>query len=116
MGIAWGRQENLEHYIAQMGYRKGSEAVVREEDKIVKNVMVHGFFMGDSEDPYLMAAFPISEWEKTDQAQYLMKHALDKPVYHCEVDHERMGYRVKIYADLREEDLTYYFLKFPRKD
>jgi hypothetical protein len=98
-----------------MGYRQGTTAMVREEDKTVKNVMVHGFFMGDSEDPYLMAAFPISEWEKSEQGQYVMERAIEQPTFFCDLSPERFGYKVSIYAYLKDEDLTFYFLKFPQK-
>lgn len=121
MGITRGRQENLEHHIAQMGYGKGQETMVKtkhyiEVDKVrtAKATRVHDFFLGDSDDPYLMAAFPLSEWEKSEQGRYVLEHAVEQPTFFCDVDHERLGYRVSIYAYLKEEDLTFYFLKFPR--
>jgi hypothetical protein len=122
LGITRRRQTNTEHYIAQMGYGKGQETMVRtkhyiEVDKVktAKVTLVHSFNMGDSEDPYLMAVFPLSDWEKTEQGQYVLEHAVEKPTFFCDVDHERLGYRVNIYAYLKEEDLTFYFLKFPQK-
>jgi hypothetical protein len=105
-----------------MGYRKGSETMVKmknyiEVDKFrtAKATLVHSFNMGDVEDPYLMAAFPLHDWEKSEQGQYVMKNAVEQPTFVCDVDHERMGYRVNIYAYLKEEDLTFYFLKFPKE-
>jgi hypothetical protein len=122
LGIARGRQTNTEYYIAQMGYRKGSETMVKMKNYIevykvrtAKATLVHSFNMGDVEDPYLMAAFPLHDWEKSEQGQYVMEHAVEQPTFVCDVDHERMGYRVNIYAYLKEEDLTFYFLKFPKE-
>jgi hypothetical protein len=122
LGIAWGRQTNTEHYIAQMGYRKGQETMVRtkhyiEVDKVrtAKATLVHSFNMGDSDDPYLMAAFPLTEWEKSEQGRYVMEHAVEQPTFFCDLSPERLGYRVSIYAYLKEEDLTYYYLKYPNK-
>lgn len=122
MGNTWGRQTDLEHYIAQMGYGKGQETMVKtkhyiEVDKVrtAKATRVHDFFLGDSDDPYLMAAFPLSAWEKSEQGQYVMERAIEQPVFFCDQDPARFGYRVSIYAYLKEEDLTYYYLKYPNK-
>ena len=138
MGIAWGRQEKLEHYIATMGYRKGKTPMVKTKQFLdkkdfdifadrdpdiptvkiseAKRWIVHSMFIGDSEDPYIAAAAPLYDWERTEQGQYIMEKAIEQPEFRCEIDHARMGYNVVIYAYLKDVDMTYYFLKYPNKD
>jgi len=36
------------------------------------------------------------------------------PTYHIEIDHEHMGYKVSILADIDEEFMTYFYLRWPR--
>jgi hypothetical protein len=68
-------------------------------------------FMGDCEDPYLMAAFPLKDWENSEQGQQVMSMAVEKPVFYVEIDPARMGYKIKIYAKFTEEDAVLYLVK-----
>ena len=77
-----------------------------------RGVLVKELRMGDVEDPYLYAAFPISEWEKTEEAKYVKEHSTEQLVFYCDVDPLYMGFVVRIYADLEGEALTYYRLKY----
>lgn len=85
------------------------------ESYVVVNKKVHSFFIGDCEDPYLMAGFPLAEWEKTDAGRFVKEHAIEQPVFYCEQNFARMGYNVAIYARLKPADLTFYFLKYHDK-
>ena len=39
-------------------------------------MIVHHFPLGDVGDPYIYAALPISEFEKTEKGQWVMEHAI----------------------------------------
>jgi len=79
---------------------------------MVIKTCLHTFRMGDVEDPYLYAAFPISEWQQTEYGQWVMKHAVEEPVFFCDPDPVSMGYRVSIMGELEEKDYTFFKLKW----
>ena len=78
----------------------------------MQKVVFHTFTMGDVEDPYLYAAFPISEWQKTEHGRWVMEHAVGEPVFWCRADPNSYGFRVAITGELEEKDLTYFNLKW----
>jgi hypothetical protein len=79
---------------------------------MVVETCLHTFSMGDVEDPYLYAAFPISEWQKTEHGQWVMKHALEEPVFFCNADLNSFGFRVTVMGKLEEKDYTFFKLKW----
>ena len=68
--------------------------------------------MGDVEDPYLYAGFPIHEWQQTDHGKWVMEHAQGEIVFHCRPCPETYGYRVVITGELEEKDELIYRLKY----
>ena len=68
--------------------------------------------MGDVEDPYLYAAFPIGNWQKTEHGQWCMEHAIGEPEFFCRADPNTYGFRVIITGELTEKDITYLKLKW----
>ena len=74
-----------------------------------RGTLVKEITMGDCEDPYLYAAFPIHEWEQTEEAEWL-KTQCDDLVFFC--DTHDYGFIIRIYAPLQGEALTYYNLKY----
>lgn len=78
------------------------------------NTLVKRIYMGDCEDPYLYAAFPLHEWESSEEGQYVMEHSRCQPVFYCDADPSTMGYVITIYADLHDQALTFYNLKYRR--
>lgn len=75
-------------------------------------VIVHEFTLGDVEDPYLMAGFPLGEFMDTEPGQWLKQHAEDEMVYHITPDVNAWGYRCTVTAVLSEQDQTYYRLRY----
>lgn len=75
------------------------------------SVCVYEFFMADHDDPWLYAAQPIWNWQQTELGQWIMSNSHD-PRYQIDVDTHRMGYRVRIMADLTDNELLYYKLKW----
>lgn len=78
----------------------------------MNTVLVEQIFMGDTDDPYLMAGFPLADWEKTAKGRWVMDNALEKPVFHCVVDHLRMGYQIQISAKLTEQSEAEMYLRW----
>jgi hypothetical protein len=74
-------------------------------------MIFHSFTMSDVEDPYLYAAFPISEWQDTEQGKWVMKHGhnLTFDIY---PDPTSLGYCVTIKGELNLVDATYFTLKY----
>jgi hypothetical protein len=71
--------------------------------------------MGDVEDPDLYAAQPLSEWQNSEQGQWVMAHAVDVPFWHRMVDPASYGHRYSIVARLSEPDQVYWTLKYKGK-
>jgi len=85
-------------------------------DKVVKlsDVIVHSFAMGDVEDPDLYAAQPIYEWQESEMGKWVMEHAVETPFWHRHVDPSTYGYKYYIIARLKEQDQTYWALKWQK--
>lgn len=75
-------------------------------------IVFSSFQLGDCEDPEIYAAFPISEWEKSEQGQWVKENATEIPCYRIMNDMSTYGYRVDIYGKLREEDELIFRLKY----
>lgn len=73
---------------------------------------VHSFGLGDVEDPDIYAAGPLWEWQNTEQGQWVLEHAADKPVYHIRADTNTWGHRVVVEADFAEPQAIQYCLKY----
>jgi hypothetical protein len=68
--------------------------------------------MGDVEDPYLYAGFPLHEWQQTEHGKWVMEHAVGEIVFYCNPDPSTYGYRVDVVGELEEKDCTYLRLKW----
>ena len=75
-------------------------------------IEVHQFLLGDVEDPQVYAAPPIWEWQQSEAGQWVKEHALSTPVWQTITCPNTYSYKVRIVADLREEDITYFKLKW----
>ena len=73
---------------------------------------VHSIRMGDVEDPDLMVAQPIWEWQQTEAGKYIMKNSLPTPMWNRTVDTNTYGHLYTITAYLTPKQLTFYKLKF----
>lgn len=76
-------------------------------------VLVASLPMQDNDDPEIFAAEPILDWQRTEAGQWVINHSIGKPTYNIQADTDTwMGYTVNITADLSEEDLSYWLLKW----
>jgi len=80
----------------------------------ISDVAVHSFTMGDVEDPDLYAAQPIHEWQQSEQGQWIMKNSVETPFWHRCVDPTGYGHEYYIIARLKEQDQTYWALKWQK--
>ena len=83
-----------------------------EEGACTVEYTVHYINMGDVEDPDLMVAAPIYEWQQTEKGKYIMEHSVPKPMWVRAVNHMTYGYEYRIKAYLTPKQLTYYKLKY----
>jgi hypothetical protein len=88
--------------------QQNGQEVVEEIHKVI----VHTFSVGDAEDPDIYAAQPMWEWEKSEQGQFIMKHAVDEPTWQKSVDHLTWGFKYVIIAELEKKKLSEFYLRF----
>lgn len=78
----------------------------------IHKIVVHRFTMGDVDDPDLYAAVPLHKWETSEQGQFIMQHAVDKPEWRRHLDHVMYGYQYIIVAELEKKKLSEYLLRW----
>ena len=76
------------------------------------DVVVYHFLMGDVEDPDLYAAQPLYDWQQSEAGTWVMEHAVEPPFWVRQPDVSSYGYRYYIVARLKEQDQTYFKLKW----
>jgi hypothetical protein len=79
--------------------------------KVVPTV-VKTIRMGDVEDPDLYVAQPICDWQATDAGQWVMENSVEMPMWKRVVDQYSYGYEYRIIAYLKEQDVTFWSLKW----
>jgi len=72
--------------------------------------IVHNIPMGDVEDPDLMVASPIYDWQQTPAGTYVMKNSSPSPMWNRRIN--GYGHLYTITAYFTPHQLTYYKLKF----
>ena len=75
-------------------------------------ITFHRFNLPDSEDPAVMAAEPIWQWQQTDHGRWVMRHARNL-TFHTQLDHLYWGHDIAITGDLDDSGLiTEYYLRY----
>ena len=82
------------------------------EEAVTVEHLVHSIRMGDVEDPDLMVAQPIWEWQQTEAGKYVMENSAPTPMWRRGVDMGTYGHKYMIFAYFTPEQLTYYKLKY----
>lgn len=77
-----------------------------------RDVTVCMIRMGDVEDPDLMVASPIWDWQQTEQGQWVMENSVDKPYWTRSVDYVTYGHVYRVVARLSEQNETFWRLKW----
>lgn len=78
----------------------------------MKSHVVHIIRMADVEDPDLMVADPIWQWQQTEAGKWVMEHSVETPMWHREADPMTFGYKYAISAFFTEQDLVLWKLKY----
>ena len=81
------------------------------EAKSIRQV-VHSIYVSDVDDPDLMVASPIWDWQQTEAGKWVMEHSAPKPSWHRNIDTNTYGYKYHIVAYFTPKQLTYWKLKF----
>lgn len=74
-------------------------------------LLVKTFNLGDVEDPEIYLGAAWFDFEKTEQGQWVRKHAHDL-VYHQSIDHMSYGYKYSVTGTFDDEDALFYTLKW----
>jgi hypothetical protein len=82
------------------------------EEFVTITTVVHTIRMGDVEDPDLMVAQPIYEWQQTEAGKWIMENSAPAPSWHRNHDIYSYGHVYQIRAYLTPKQITYYELKF----
>ena len=93
-------------------YQVHSSDIGEVHEAVSITTVVHTIRMGDVEDPDLMVAQPIWEWQQTEAGKYVMENSAPTPSWHRNHDIYNYGYTYQIRAYLTHKQLTYYKLKF----
>jgi hypothetical protein len=93
-------------------YNESQRQVMNDTPIKISTVVVHEFGMGDVEDPDLYAAEPLLAWQHSEAGEWVMKHSVDQPQWHRQVDHMSYGYQYCITARLTEQNEIFFKLKF----
>lgn len=79
------------------------------------DVRVHEFNLGDVEDPDLYAGGPLCEWQESEAGKWVIDHAVETPFWHRCVNPYTFGWTYFVIARLKEQDQTYWQLKWGKK-
>jgi hypothetical protein len=82
------------------------------EEVVTITEVVHTIRMGDVEDPDIMIAQPIWEWQQTDAGKWIMENSNPTSSWHHNHDIYSYGHIYQIRAYLTHKQLTFWKLKF----
>ena len=99
---------------AEKLFKETEWIVVDHKPVKISDVKVHEFTMGDVEDPDLYASQPLHDWQQSEAGQWIMEHAVETPFWHRIVDPTSFGYKYCVIARLKEQDQTYWALKWQK--
>ena len=100
------KSDGIEHYKSPR-VRVVDGVAIEESD-----VEVHRFFIGDIEDPDIVAGVKLTEWQATEAAEWVRAHCIGELYWisSASVDSYSMCYRVV--ARLTKKDQTFFELKY----
>ena len=79
----------------------------------VREVTVFSFTLtGNIEDPEIMAAEPLYDWEHSEHGQWVMRNACDTPTWHKSIDPSSYNYKFIIRAKFMGPALTEMLLRY----
>jgi hypothetical protein len=78
----------------------------------IASVIVCKFSIGDVEDPDIYASGTLIDWQNSEMGKWVMENAVETPIWHRSLDYFAYNYKYCIVARLREQDHTYWTLKW----
>jgi hypothetical protein len=82
----------------------------------VREVTVFSFTLdGGTEDPEIMAAGPLWDWEHSEHGQWVMRNACDTPIWHKSIDPSSYNYKFIVRAKFMGPALTEMLLRYGDK-
>ena len=78
-------------------------------------IVVADLRIGDVEDPDIYLGGAAYEWLQTEVGQWCQENSVEPLTYHQRIDYTNWGYTYAITARLSEQNITYFYLKFPQK-
>ena len=82
------------------------------EHTVTVTHVVHTIQMSDCDDPDLLVAEPIYNWQQTDAGKWVMENSAPKASWHRHTDFHTYGYIYQIRAYLTPQQITFFELKF----
>ena len=76
------------------------------------DVCVHEFYVGDTEDPVILAGGPMWDWQQSSAGQWVIEHAVEQPYWLKDLNFNTYSCRFRIMARLSEQDQTFFKLKW----
>jgi len=83
-----------------------------KEEHEANEINVHEILMGDVEDPDLMIAAPIYEWQQTEAGKYVMENSNPTAKWVRSNSPSYMGHKYTIKAYFTDKEVTYFKLKY----
>lgn len=78
----------------------------------IRDVIVHSISINDAEDPDLVVADPLWQWQQSEVGQWIMNMAVEKPYWVRQIDMNSYGYLYLVVARLKERDEMFWKLKW----
>jgi hypothetical protein len=78
----------------------------------IHEVVVHKITLGDVDDPDLMVADPIYQWQQTDAGKFVMENAVITPKWERYQNPMNWGHTYVIIAELEAKKLTEFYLRW----
>lgn len=93
-------------------FKKNEVRLVDGVPVTYSDVVVHSFSIGDVEDPDLYAGSPLSDWQSSEEGEWVSANAIEPVTWYRHLDFHSYGWKYSIVARLRAEDQTYWTLKW----
>jgi hypothetical protein len=97
--------------VAESRY-KFDTVIINGQAERMHKIIAHEFEIAALEDPVIEAGPELYKWEKSEQGQWVMAHALETPIWHKHEDMATYLVRFIITAKLRGRDYTFWTMKW----
>ena len=112
----WGNVDsygnNFNYFSEPYGIKLQEFMVIGNKAHKIHKVPVHTFNVSDVDDPDLYAAQPLWEWQASEMGKWVMEKSIEVPMWHRVMEPMSYHYRYAVTAFLKDEDYTYWCLKW----